>query len=242
MELLAQRVEGLSQAEIAKELGRSPNETYRVLATLVRRGYVLKDFSGERYQLSLRMFTLSHRHPPLSRMIEQALPLMRDAALRAQQSCHISVEEAGQIVILASIEAPGNWGLSLRSGSIIGLYNTTSGHILAAFRSRSDLEHMITSHKLADGERPMARREFESTLDQVRKQGFGLMKSATAMGVTNLGYPVLGSDGHAIAALVCPYLERIDAHIAPSLESVAQIFSSVAAKLSFSPSTSTDIS
>lgn len=29
LELLAQRVEGLSQAEIAKELGRSPNETDR---------------------------------------------------------------------------------------------------------------------------------------------------------------------------------------------------------------------
>jgi DNA-binding IclR family transcriptional regulator len=38
--LLAGEEEGLSQAEIAKALGRTPNEHYRMLERLVRRGYL----------------------------------------------------------------------------------------------------------------------------------------------------------------------------------------------------------
>lgn len=234
LELLAHIAENLTQAEIAKELGRSPNETYRMLTTLVRRGYVLKDLSGESYQLSLRLFTLAHRHPPMGRLIQQALPLMRHAAQRAQQSCRISDEQSGQLVIVASIEAPGNWGLSLRAGSSVGLYNTATGRVLAAFRSRNDCERLIASHELADGERALARNEFDTVLDAVRERGYERMPSATAMGVTNLGYPILGPDGNAIAALVCPYLERIDAHVSPSIDEVASIIAEVAAKLSMS--------
>ena len=42
LELLAGVDGGLTQAEIAKRLGRSPNEFYRMLDRLVRRGYVTK--------------------------------------------------------------------------------------------------------------------------------------------------------------------------------------------------------
>ena len=42
LELLAGIDGGLTQAEIAKQLGRSPNEFYRMLDRLVRRGYVTR--------------------------------------------------------------------------------------------------------------------------------------------------------------------------------------------------------
>ena len=42
LELLAGVDGGLTQAEIAKRLGRSPNEFYRMLDRLVRRGYVTR--------------------------------------------------------------------------------------------------------------------------------------------------------------------------------------------------------
>ncbi len=42
LELLASVDGGLTQAEIAKHLDRSPNEFYRMLDRLVKRGYVTK--------------------------------------------------------------------------------------------------------------------------------------------------------------------------------------------------------
>ena len=61
LELLAGEEEGLSQAEIAKALGRTPNEQYRMLERLVRRGYVARNAS-DRYELTLKLFGLAHFH------------------------------------------------------------------------------------------------------------------------------------------------------------------------------------
>ena len=64
LELLAATEDGLSQAEIAKSLERSPNEIYRMLDRLVRRDYVRRT-SADRYELTLKLFELSHMTPPM---------------------------------------------------------------------------------------------------------------------------------------------------------------------------------
>src|SRR6218665_2210676 len=73
LELLASTEETLSQAEIAKSLDRSPNEIYRMLDRLVRRDYVRRT-SGDRYELTLKLFELAHARPPLHRLGSHAAP------------------------------------------------------------------------------------------------------------------------------------------------------------------------
>ena len=70
LELLAETDEGLSQAEIAKALNRSPNEIYRMLDRLVRRGYIART-TTDRYELTLKLFALAHRHAPMRRLVSQ---------------------------------------------------------------------------------------------------------------------------------------------------------------------------
>src|ERR1700753_1296706 len=84
LELLASVDGGLTQAEIAKALGRTPNENYRLLERLGRRGYVARTKSA-RYELTLRLFGLAHLHRPIRRLVSQATPLMRDLAARTLQ-------------------------------------------------------------------------------------------------------------------------------------------------------------
>ena len=76
LELLAATDESMTQAEIAKALGRSPNEIYRMLDRLVRRGYVAR-ILGDRYELTLRLFAPAHQHAPVRRLFTQALPVER---------------------------------------------------------------------------------------------------------------------------------------------------------------------
>ena len=79
LELLAGIDGGLTQAEIAKRLGRSPNEFYRMLDRLVRRGYVTR-IDGDRYSLTLKLFGLAQLHAPVRRLVSYATPLMRELA------------------------------------------------------------------------------------------------------------------------------------------------------------------
>lgn len=223
LELLAGSPSGMSQAEIAKELGRTPNEIYRMLDTLVRRHYVTRSPEGDRYMLSLKLLVLANQHPPRRRILDIAEPLMRALCIESEQSAHLAQWEDGDIVIVSSFSAPGNWRQSLRTGSVIGIYNTGSGRVLAAFQTAKQRQQMIHDHRLVAGEVPAKQSEFLAELDEIRSKGCAVEPSGTVRGTTNIAFPILGPSGSAIAALTCPYIERIDGYPAPDLPKVTEI-------------------
>jgi DNA-binding IclR family transcriptional regulator len=57
LELLAHERDGLTKSEVARGLGRTVSEIFRMLLCLERRGYI-SQASGDRYVLSLRLFQL----------------------------------------------------------------------------------------------------------------------------------------------------------------------------------------
>ncbi len=227
LELLAASSEGMTQAEIAKGLDRGANEIYRMLDTLVRRGYIARSNEGDRYFLSLRMLVLANMHPPRQRLMDAAEPRMREFARNTEQSVHLAVIEDGDIVITSAFSAPGNWQLSLRIGAIIGLFNTGSGLVLSAFQSAEIRKQIYDSHRLVPGETALPFDEFSAIGDEIRNLGFYFGASQTAVGVVNLSYPILDHNGHAFAALTCPYLHRIN-YPSPDQEKVMALLSDMA--------------
>ena len=216
-ELLAATEETLSQAEIAKALSRTPNEIYRMLERLVRRGYVLRT-SEDRYALSLKLFGLAHQHAPMRRLVSQALPVMRQFARDTGQSCHLSVYERGGVIVIAQVDAPGYWGLAIRVGAQVDLFNTSSGHVLLAFQTGRERRHMLSEREIAVADGTAVSARLEQELAAIRKRGYEVMESAQTRGVVNLTAPVLGSNRTALAALTCPYIEWVDRTEAPDQE------------------------
>ncbi len=193
LELLAGEEEGLSQAEIAKALGRTPNEHYRMLERLVRRGYVSRNAS-DRYELTLKLFGLAHFHRPIRRLVSQATPLMRALAARTMQSNHLAVYDRAGVNVIAQMDAPGYWGLAIRVGARVDLFNTGSGHVLLAFRSAESRAMMIAEQEGASDEQASPE-DLEERLAQIRQRGYEVMPSLQTAGVYNLSAPVLGGDG-----------------------------------------------
>jgi DNA-binding IclR family transcriptional regulator len=230
LELLAGVDGGLTQAEIAKRLGRSPNEFYRMLDRLVRRGYVTR-IDGDRFSLSLKLFGLAQLHAPVRRLVSYATPLMRELAEASRQANQLVVFDRGSAVVIAQQEAPGYWGISIRVGSHISLFDTGSGHVLLAFRSPEERRMMIAEH-VGSAERPAIEKEFFDRLDQIRDRGYEMMPSAQTAGVFNLSAPVLGPDGKAIAALTVPFITVVNVKAAPDISGVMQLILRTTGQLS----------
>ena len=221
LELLASTDESFSQAEIAKALARTPNEIYRMLDRLVRRGYVVRS-AGDRYELSLKLFALSHQHAPMRRLVSQAVPIMRRFARAAGQSCHLAVYDRGGVTVVAQIDSPFYWGLSIRVGARVGIFNTGSGHALLAFCSPRERAFMLAEHEnLQDG--AVAPKDLEARLAEIRRRGCEVMPSQQTEGVHNLSVPVLGPDGSAIAAFTCPYVKRLGKAERLSMKQVLEV-------------------
>jgi len=230
LELLASVDAGLTQAEIAKRLGRSPNEFYRMLDRLVKRGYVTKP-EGDRYSLTLKLFGLAQLHAPVRRLASYATPLMRELAEASRQANHLAVFDRGTVVVIAQQEASRYWGISIRVGAHIGLFDTGSGHVLLAFRPQEEREMMIAeAARSTEPTRQSA--EFFQRLDEIRDRGYETMASLQTTGVHNLSAPILGPDGRAIAALTVPYVGLVNQASAPDKGQTIHLLLAAAARLS----------
>jgi DNA-binding IclR family transcriptional regulator len=231
LELLAGVDGGLTQAEIAKRLARSPNEFYRMLDRLVKRGYVTR-IDGDRFTLTLKLFGLAQLHAPVRRLVSFAVPVMRELAEACRQANQLVVFDRGNPVVIAQQEAPGYWGISIRVGSRIGLFDTGSGHVLLAFRPEVERARMIAEHAGEGGADGRMTAEFSARLDLIRARGYEMMPSAQTAGVINLSAPVRGADGTAIAALTVPYITLINTPGAPDISAAIQLVTQATARLS----------
>jgi DNA-binding IclR family transcriptional regulator len=230
LELLSGVDGGLTQAEIAKKLDRSPNEFYRMLDRLVRRGYVTK-IDGDRYSLTLKLFGLAQLHAPVRRLVSYATPLMRELAETSCQANQLAVFDRGAAVVIAQQEAPGYWGISIRVGSHISLFDTGSGHVLLAFRSPEERMMMIAESGRST-EQPVLNDDFFKRLDLIRERGYEMMSSMQTAGVYNLSAPVIGPDGKAIAALTVPYITLVNTPHAPDITRTIELLRATTGKLS----------
>lgn len=231
LELLADSLEGYTLNEIAQKLGRSVSEIFRMVVTLERRGYVRVDV-GDRYTLSIKMFELAHRQRPLRSLVAVALPLLRELAHRANQSCHLAMYQSGRVVVIAQVDSPGRWSFGLKVGVMMGLTDTSSGHVLLAFRDEAERARMLAAHIKVDGELALDPGELFDILRQVCERGYATMASRQIRGITNIAYPIMDGEGQVIAALNVPYIERIDALADPSQDEVKGIVASIAARIS----------
>ncbi|MEV8254560.1 IclR family transcriptional regulator [Rhodoglobus sp. NPDC076762] len=130
LELLADTSGSLSQSQIAESTGRSIGQIFRVLSTLERRGYVVRDKQSGLYELAMKLFDLAHRHPPLRSLVSVALPIMQQLAEHARQSCNLAVLDGALVRVLAQVESPADFGFRVRVGATFGVDTTATGAVL----------------------------------------------------------------------------------------------------------------
>jgi len=230
IELLARETDGLGLNEIARALDRTSSEIFRMVNALCRRGYLAQE--GDRYSLSLKLFELAHRHKPIKSLTAAALPLMRELVNRTLQSCHLTVFHAGRVMVVAQVDSPERWAFGLKVGAQVGLTDTASGHVLLAFQDEAERARMLASHRRVEGELDLDRRQLDKSVAEVARNGHAQMQSRQIRGVSNIAFPVLGSAGHAVAALNIPYIERIDKKVTPSIAEALEALADSASRLS----------
>ncbi|RXV65010.1 IclR family transcriptional regulator [Burkholderia stabilis] len=221
LELLSKQKYGLTRTEIMKELGRKSSEIYRMLERLVARRYVMRSTGGDRYTLSLKLFALAHQHPPMSRLISEALPLMQRFADDAEQSCYLSVYDRGNLLVIAQVDGRP-CGVSVRLGSRFALADTAAGRVMLSFQSLKQRAQMVAEHRNVKGEVALNEQELALACQAIRQTGFLRQDNRQMYGVIDLSVPILGPSGEAVAVITCPYLRRTDSSTAGSVDATIE--------------------
>ena len=231
LELLAREAEGLSLNEIARALGRTSSELFRMVNGLARRGYI-EQRNGERYVLTLKLFELAHRHKPIKSLTAAAAPLMLELVHRALQSCHLTVFHAGRVMVVGEVDSPERYAFGMKVGALVGLTDTASGYVLLAFQDDATRRAMLASHQEVEGELDVDAAQLAKIVRDVANKGYAEVQSRQTRGVTNIAFPIKATHGHAIAVINVPYIERIDKKVTPSIADVKEMLREASARLS----------
>jgi DNA-binding IclR family transcriptional regulator len=205
IELLATEEAGLMQTEIARAMGLSVSEIFRMLVVLQARGYVMQDAVSDRYILTTRLFEVAHRTPLIKRLSTAAAPVMQRLARAVNQSCHLAIVSGDSVIVIAQVDSPGNNIMSVRLGAKIDLWRASSGRVILAHRAPAQLAETMAAVPLPEGR---TRDEVLSDFARIRDTGHEVMDSFVARGIVNISAPVFDHSGDPAAALTIPYLQR----------------------------------
>jgi DNA-binding IclR family transcriptional regulator len=219
LEMLCQSDYPLPQKEIAQRIGRSVGEIYRMLSCLVARNYVTQ-VDDNNYAITTKLFELSHVNPPTHRLLFEAAPIMQRLSSELDQACHLTVYSQGKQVVLNKVDTPSGMGFSVRAGAELDVMISASGRVLLAFQDEETRKMRIEE---AIARRPeQADPQIEVILDSIRTIGYESIPSVQVRGLYAVSFPILDTQGRAIAALTVPYSERLDHNQRKSIPEVTE--------------------
>jgi DNA-binding IclR family transcriptional regulator len=196
----------MSLSELAAELNRTSSELFRMLVVLERRAYVTRDAASGNYRLSLRLYELAHTHSPVDQLLQAASLPMRQLTEQVRESCHLSILNRGQLVILQHVESPEKIRLSVEVGAQFSPIHTNSGRLLMAFLRPEELSELLESDSEARALTNREKTRVLGQLERIRSDGHFISDSETRPGMKDVSVPVGQPHVGLLAALCIPCL------------------------------------
>jgi DNA-binding IclR family transcriptional regulator len=203
LEYLAMGSSPLPLSTIAKDLNKTASEVFRVINCLVKRNYIVKDSTVNAYSLSLKFFELTNNIPPLKRLIDAStIPLTR-LVKEIGFSCHLSILEGGDLVILHEQEGTDPVHVRVKAGARIPATHTSSGRLLLACLEEKMLVSALAQDSYYMGNSPAVRKEIRSEIEALRGKTSSVSKSKQHPAVYDIVSPI-EMYRHRFAALGAP--------------------------------------
>ncbi|MCY4062586.1 MAG: helix-turn-helix domain-containing protein [Chloroflexi bacterium] len=206
IELLARASEPLSLSQISDMMANSTSQLFRTMNCLVESGYVIKDEIHGKYSLTLKLFELANRHSPMKHLLHVANLPIQELARTIRESCHISIIQHGQLLVVGQAESPEKVQISVSVGTSFPLVSTVSGRLLLAAMDDISLSALLADDKdyqqLSDAERNCLLDRIET----IRETGVSTAADESFIGLQDtavlIGNPAVG----AVAAIAITQL------------------------------------
>lgn len=201
LEYLSKAGVSLSQVEIAQGIDRTPSEIYRMLVCLEQRGYLLRGSNAGKYRLSLKMYSLSHMHTPFDELIRASQYPMQMLSEESRQSCHLSILNNDQLLVIYQMRSPSPVSLSIEEGTHFPLSKTTSGRVLLSLYPEEKRAAILSRDSFFKQWSKTQQKVFLSSIKEVELQGHRIAKSDLTSGITDIAVP-LGSYKSGLTAVL----------------------------------------
>ena len=204
LEVLASTEHPQGIADLSRTLKRTPSEIFRMVGTLERRGYIVRDQAGC-FRLSLRLYELAHMHSPFEQIIKAAAGPMRDLSDEVRETSVLAALSHGQLIILAQELSMLRVRLSVEIGSRVPALRTVSGQLLVAHMPSEDQERFLATDPVYNSLGAPKQKQLRALLGRIHEDGYFIAPSSYRTGI-DIGVLIGNPDIGLTASLAIPVL------------------------------------
>lgn len=189
--------EELTLQELCGRAAMNKTRAFRLLHTLVERGYIERCADSLRYQLGAR---LCERAAHVRSDIKQlAHPFMRQLHENFNETVNLGVLHNDDVLYIDILETSRPFRMMARIGCRMPAHLTAMGKAMLAHICASETEG--PGKDLMAKLQPAAKRALQRDLERARRRGFAFDNEENERGVACIGAAILDASGQPLAAM-----------------------------------------
>ncbi len=179
-------------SELSQHLGMTKNMVFRAMQTLVEQDYIVRDPSGQRYQLGVRVLELQNNFAPEPTFRTLCAPYIQQLHELTGETVSLMVQALDYCVFIDGIETrkPGVWRLPI--GGLRTLHGFASGHmILASWEDTAIAAYIARQQReIVAGAPKLDPDALWRDIRLIRAQGYASLLRDAALPMLSVAFPV----------------------------------------------------
>ncbi len=173
LEEVARHRDGITLAELCKNVGLHSSTTFHLVKTMVQLGYASQATDSKKYRIGRKVFSLAAGALDENTLANRATPILELLTERTGESSHFAIRSGDDIVIVAKTGGAGMFQLVDRTGAVRPANATALGKVLLATLTPAQLERHLEKRELArfTPKTIVEREALLAELAQVRRNG-----------------------------------------------------------------------
>ena len=144
IDLLSRAENGLSLAELSREVGAPKSSLAPILHTIQEMGYADLDPSSQRYSVGIKTYIAGKAYSKKNGLVETFTTRMRKIVDAVDETCQMGVNDHGNTLYIAKVDSSQTVRIFSDVGAVFPLYCTAIGKCLISDMTKDELEEYFS--------------------------------------------------------------------------------------------------
>ena len=203
LELFTSHPEGLTTSQMTALLKIPRNSVFRITATLLAFGYLVRDEETKVFQMSQKLLTVGYAALSEQTLVEKSIGEMRQLRDRFKETVPLGILHGTEGLVIEEIQGLHSFRFVLEPGRRFHLHSAAPGKAIVAFLPDGEKEQLIRKIKFEKyNDRTITdKRTYIKNLETVRKKGYAIDHAEEIEGMHCIAAPILNRHGYPLAAI-----------------------------------------
>lgn len=206
--LLSQHDSPLKLEELVRISGLRKTSCFRILQTLTRSGFALKDKDTGGYFIGPKIISIGLTALENRGIRELALPFMKEVRQKTGATVNLAILNGSDVIFVERLQSAHIVEGNLRVGSRLSAHLSSMGKVILAHLPEAELNVVLKQIRFErKTEKTLASiKALKEELKKIRAAGFAVNNEELATGLFAIAVPLLNHTGVAVAGLNISFL------------------------------------